>query len=355
MKGDLEYSWRDLLSVRSADMLPIADMRTAKRVGGIFWLWGAAVALILLPLAPPDRSSIGDAGWPVAIAIVAAATAYGLRLLRAARDDSGVDVEPGEILAFDYVAIVFIAGLNLLSGDVAPYEELLLIAAIYTAGVFAPRTTAIYMLFVAAALVVPLLGSDAADVSEQVSRWVIWTGLAMATSMLTSKQRLERAALLERGKEAQSLARADPLTGLGNRRAFDEAFRAASVRAARTETSLSVIIADVEAFKAVNDGYGLDAGDRLLQEVATALDGAVRAPDACFRWGGDEFVVLADIDATGAADLGRRLREEIADSCTRPDGRPVSLHVGIAELDRGTGDPDEILGLASRALKQGPN
>ena len=252
------------------------------------------------------------------------------------------------------MAVVLITALNLLSGNEAPYEELLLIAAIYTAGVFSPRATAVYMVFVAAALAVPLLGPDPHSVAEQVSRWVIWAGLAMATSTLIVKQRLERAALLERGEEARHLARADPLTGLGNRRAFDEAFRAASSRAVRTESSLSVIIADVEAFKAVNDVFGLDAGDRLLQEVAKTLDDAVRSPDACFRWGGDEFVVLADIDGQGAGELGRRLGDEIRRSCSRPDGQPVKLHVGVAQFDPGSSDPDAILGVASRAMKPVP-
>ena len=87
MKGQYEYSWRELLTVRSEDLFPIADLRTARRVGGIFWLWGAAVALLLLPLAPPDDSALGDAGWPIAAAIILAAVAYGIRLLRAARAD----------------------------------------------------------------------------------------------------------------------------------------------------------------------------------------------------------------------------------------------------------------------------
>jgi diguanylate cyclase (GGDEF)-like protein len=176
----------------------------------------------------------------------------------------------------------------------------------------------------------------------------------MAASMLIVKQRLERAVLMERGEEAQSLARADQLTGLGNRRAFEEAFRTAGARASRTQSSLSVIVADVEAFKTVNDAFGLDAGDRMLQEVASTLNGAIREPDSCFRWGGDEFVVLADIDGYGAGELGRRLSEEISRKCRRPDGAPVRLHVGVAEIAPGANDPEQILGYASRTMKPYP-
>ena len=350
MKGEVEYSWQQLLGVRSADLHLVSDMRMARRVGGIFWLWGALATLILIPLAPPDQSAVGKAGWPIAAGILLVAVLYAVRLLRASRPGSGPKVGPREILLFDYVAIAFITIANLLAGDQVPYEELLLLAAIYTAGVFSPRATAVYMVAVAAALSVPLL-ADTEAVAEQLSRLVVWSGLAMATSMLMVKQRLERAALLERGEEAQVQARADPLTGLGNRRAFDEALRAASKRAVRTERSLSVIIADVEAFKVINDVYGLDAGDRLLQEVASTLDAAVRSPDACFRWGGDEFVILADIGGQDAGSLGERLSDEISRNCTRPDGQPVRLHVGAAELDPNFDDPEQILGAASRAMK----
>ncbi len=95
----------------------------------------------------------------------------------------------------------------------------------------------------------------------------------------------------------------DPLTGLGNRRAFDEALAAATLRSSRTHTDLSVIVADLDSFKAINDAYGLPAGDRCLREVARAIDDAVRQPDSSFRWGGDEFVVVADVDQAGAQGL----------------------------------------------------
>jgi diguanylate cyclase (GGDEF)-like protein len=353
MKGEIEYSWRHLLGVRSADLHLIADLRTARRVGGIFWLWGVLVTLILVPLAPPDQSQVGNAGWPITAGMLLVAVLYAVRLLRSSRPGSDLDVRPNEILVFDYVAVAFVTILNLLAGGQVPYEEILLLAAIYTAGVFSPRATAVYMVAVAVALAVPL-AADAETVPEQVARLVIWSGLAMATSILMVRERLERVALVERGEEAQVQARADPLTGLGNRRAFDEALQAASNRAARTERPLSVIIADIEAFKVINDVYGLDAGDRLLQEVASTLDGAVRSPDACFRWGGDEFVILADVGGRDAGSLGERLSDEIGRSCARPDGRPVRLHVGAAELDPMSDDPEQILGAVSRSMKPGP-
>ena len=191
------------------------------------------------------------------------------------------------------------------------------------------------MVFVAAALAVPLLGSDPQPVSEQVSRWVIWSGLAMATSMLIVKQRLERAALLERGEEAQHLARADPLTGLGNRRAFDEAFGAASSRAVRTERSLSVIIADVEAFKAVNDVYRPRCR---RSPAARGRDDARRgrARARCLLplgWGRVRRARRHRRRRRRRAGPPARRRDQR--NCSRPDGQPVKLHVGVAQLDPG--------------------
>jgi len=80
----------------------------------------------------------------------------------------------------------------------------------------------------------------------------------------------------------------------------------------------------------------------------------MRTPDACFRWGGDEFVVLADVDRDDAVAFADRLVAEIAGSCTRPDGLPVRMHVGIAALEPDDGDPSEVLNAASRAMKRAP-
>ena len=349
--GESELTWRRLLAVRSAELYAVTDIDRVRRVGGIFWIWGALLAAVILPFAPPDQSTLGSAGWIVAGAIVLAAAAYGLAMYRGA-----AIFRPGwkVILAAGYAGLVTTTVLNWLAGTDAPYSELLLIGAIYVAASFPPRVLPPYVAAIAVALLLPLAWNADVLVIDQVARVLIWFGLGMAVSTLLARQRLERAALLERGEQARLLARADPLTGLGNRRAFDEALEIAGHRAARTERRVSVIVADVEEFKSVNDGHGLVAGDLLLREVAAAIAAAVRAPDACFRWGGDEFVILADVAGEDAAAFAERLDDEVSRTCTRPDGRPVRLHLGVAELDGRSGDPQDILNAASRAMKPAP-
>ncbi len=351
VKGESEQSWRRLFSVSSEELYAVTDIERVRRNGGILWLWGALIAAIILPFAPPDRSPLGAAGWIVAVAILIGAVVYGLLLFRR---EGRPRFGPAAILAFGYVGIATTVLLNWLADAGDPYEELLLIGALYVAAGFPPRVMAIYMGAIGFGLFIPLLWDGDILVIEQVARLLIWSGLAIAVSMLLARQRLDREELRVRGDRALEQARADPLTGLGNRRAFDEAFAVAALRAARTERPVSVIVADVEAFKSINDEYGLIAGDRLLREVAAAIQGAMRTPDACFRWGGDEFVVLADVDRDDAVAFADRLVAEIAGSCTRPDGLPVRMHVGVAALEPDDGDPSEVLNAASRAMKPAP-
>lgn len=349
--GESELTWRRLFAVSSAELYAATDADRVRRVGGVFWVCGALIAALILPFAPPDESSLGAAGWFVAGVIIIGAAGCGLAMLRGA-----VIFRPGwpVMLAAGYVGVITTTVLNWLAGPDAPYSELLLIGAIFVAASFPPRVLPPYMAAIAVALLVPVAWDADVLVIDQVARVLIWTGLGLAVSTLLARQRLEQATLLERGEEARLLARADPLTGLGNRRAFDEALEVAGHRAARTDRRVSVIVADVEGFKSVNDGHGLVAGDRLLRDVAAAIAGAVRAPDACFRWGGDEFAILADVDGDDAAAFADRLDREVSRACARPDGRPVRLHVGVAELEPGSGDPQEILNAASRAMKPAP-
>ena len=101
------------------------------------------------------------------------------------------------------------------------------------------------------------------------------------------------------------LARIDPLTGIANRRRFDEVFDAACLRARVQGTPLSLAVIDIDYFKAFNDGYGHQAGDAALRSIAAALQICVRRPDDVIaRFGGEEFVVLlpgATLDAAIAA------------------------------------------------------
>lgn len=338
--------WRQAISVGNAEFYATTDVEIAKKIGGGLWFAGATIALLMFPLAPLDQSALGDWGWLVGALTVIFAYGIGIRMLR-----FGGAISMNEILILNYIAVGVISVLMWLHGGFAPYTELLALPLLYTAAAHPPRRVLAFVAVTGVALALPLLYDPEQTVSVQLARFLLWSGLAIAATVYTAKVRLERQRLRTVSDEAHSEARLDPLTGLGNRRAFDEALAAAAARSSRTGSDLSVIVADLDSFKAINDRFGLPAGDRLLRDVARAIDETVRRPDSCFRWGGDEFVVIADVDRAGAAKLADRLDRAVGARCRRPDGAPVTLHIGAAQRgDSGT-DPATLLAEASAALK----
>lgn len=131
-----------------------------------------------------------------------------------------------------------------------------------------------------------------------------------------------------------SLARMDALTGLCNRRAFDETIESEWTRARRSGQLLSLVFIDLDNFKQVNDRFGHDAGDAVLQQVAEAIHHAVRAKiDSGFRLGGDEFAVLLPAsDAGSAAAVVARIRARCASSNPQIFRNP-EFSAGIVELE----------------------
>ncbi len=133
--------------------------------------------------------------------------------------------------------------------------------------------------------------------------------LKVAVELALSKHAAERAAT----EKMSELVLTDPLTGLANRRHFDQMLASEWDRAAREEHPLAVIMIDIDHFKAFNDSRGHAAGDECLKAVAKALRGHCTRPgDLVCRWGGEEFaVVLPGTDAAGAAHLARELVEVV--------------------------------------------
>jgi len=167
----------------------------------------------------------------------------------------------------------------------------------------------------------------------------------------------ERTAQLEEAnRQLAALSITDSLTGLANRRHFDDVLRAECARATRSRQPLAVIMLDVDYFKRYNDCYGHQAGDVCLVRVAQALAGGMRrASDLAARYGGEEFsFILPNTDAAAARQLGEALRGAIAGlqidhACA--DAGQVTISAGIA-LHTGPGapDPDALLRQADAAL-----
>ena len=132
----------------------------------------------------------------------------------------------------------------------------------------------------------------------------------------------------------ESAAR-DALTGVSNRKSFDERLTAELAFAQRHNTPLCLMLIDVDFFKRVNDTHGHQAGDAVLQAVAGVLERSIRAEDMVARYGGEEFGVIArGADLRGAAVMAERLRKSIALEAVEHQGRVlhVTASVGVASL-----------------------
>jgi diguanylate cyclase (GGDEF)-like protein len=165
-------------------------------------------------------------------------------------------------------------------------------------------------------------------------------------ALLTSNWERERRRLLRQ-------SRIDDLTGLYNLRALREQLPVWLGPAARTKRPMSILMLDMDGFKAVNDRLGHGVGNALLKEVASLLRFSVRVGDAPFRFGGDEFVVLlSDADAGGATVVARRMQElyESMGQTLQDTGLKVSFSFGIAVFPADGSTPDELLAHADQAL-----
>ncbi len=160
--------------------------------------------------------------------------------------------------------------------------------------------------------------------------------------------------LLNTQKELEYLATHDPLTGLWNRLAWKKLLTAEFERAHRNATNVAVLMVDVDHFKAVNDTYGHSAGDAVLHKIGETLRSLVRAYDHVGRYGGEEFLILAQqLSRNAVFDYADRIRATLAQTKVIYEGSPISVTVSIgvmfAEL-LPDGSPDMMVRAADRAL-----
>jgi len=130
----------------------------------------------------------------------------------------------------------------------------------------------------------------------------------------------------------ENLSLVDQLTGLANRRCFDERLQLEWGRAIRTETPISVLIFDLDHFKNYNDTYGHMQGDKVLQAVAKLFANELkRSVDFIARWGGEEFIaLLANTDGDGALDIAERIRRDVENAAIPlADGQATKITVSI--------------------------
>lgn len=153
--------------------------------------------------------------------------------------------------------------------------------------------------------------------------------------------------------ELKNLSARDALTGLLNRRSFDETRQREEERTRRYGHPLSLLMIDLDHFKSVNDTHGHKGGDEVLRSFAAVATSVLRDTDLLFRYGGEEFAaLLPDTTATGAIDAARRLVAAVAGTPLSAGGSKirVTCSVGAACLERGSAAAYDLLVEADKAV-----
>jgi diguanylate cyclase (GGDEF)-like protein len=311
-----------------------ADPMSARRVHALLWGIAALAGAVMLPFAPPVEA-IGAAGWAIAGVFVAGALFAALRF-----------ADPERVVTFDHLLLASYAGLVMIGvlqwltgGRGSPLQELYLLALISVVAVHAPRSALPFVLATNVALFVPFLydGWDPDIALDVAANALLWSVLAIAVSGVMASIRSQRLRLRLGEEEAQRLARVDGLTGLGNRRALDETLEAEVARSARSGSPLSAAIVDMDGLKDINDRFGHLEGDDCLRQVAVTIRDTVRTADRCFRWAGDEFVVLLpDTPADEAKRVCGRVSTAVRRSCANSAGEPLRVTCGCSQYEGGS-------------------
>lgn len=171
----------------------------------------------------------------------------------------------------------------------------------------------------------------------------------------THLQRWQRLLELRKSQEQlQKMALTDPLTQLGNRATFDMSIKQAVARSQRSEAPCSLLMIDLDHFKAFNDTHGHPVGDQILLLVAQAIRRAARDSDICCRYGGEEFaVILPDTTSRNAEILADRIHRQVRKvSQNQPrERRPITVSIGISSTHSCPEcHPHELIEEADQAL-----
>ena len=163
------------------------------------------------------------------------------------------------------------------------------------------------------------------------------------------------AELKDANEKLRGLAFRDGLTGLYNRRFFEDQFEKELDRVNRYSRLLSLVMIDIDHFKNINDTYGHPQGDIILSTVAQVFDTAIRHPDTAARYGGEEFVViLPETDVKGAVVLAERLREAVEKLEINAGNEiiKITISLGVTEykMEKGRKSMSEVIDTADRAL-----
>jgi diguanylate cyclase (GGDEF)-like protein len=312
------------------------------RVSGTLWTVSGMVALVCVFLPGSHHAALG---W--VLGLVALVLAYGIGSVtgwipwqRASLDE----------LAWGTVVTIPVVGLAiyLSGGSLSFVEPMLVCSLLYIAFYFPPRWAwplTIELVLVAGS---PLLYDSDAIENAFLPRYLALAGTFLAATwvMLELKSRLVGAEARQR-----EFASRDPLTGVGNRREFDQTLRAALGRRGADASPLALFIVDLDDFKSVNDGHGHPVGDAVLREAATRVRAVLRSDDSLARIGGDEFAVIAPgANENGARSLAEAIQVALAADAGESGMPAPAASVGWAVFPLDGGDYETLMHAADRRM-----
>jgi diguanylate cyclase (GGDEF)-like protein len=297
-------------------------------------IYAGAALLTVLAAAPPGGQG-GMALEPGAVAVVAS-----LVLLAV-----GTRLPTREVFLFGLLGVALIGVAVATSDSYGDGAVLYVWPAVWTAYFFRTRGAILIVAWIGIVHAVALMTLPPGQAS--LERWIDVEVAVAVVAAVVRTLAIRQARLVDRLAQE---ARVDPLTGLLNRRGFDERLGLELARAARDQTWLTVVRFDVDHFKQINDTYGHDAGDRVLAWLGRAVTERIRGVDAAARVGGDELIIVVPrTDAAAGRALADRIRAIVATA--RPEGIDVSVSAGVASLLAPQGSA-QTLEEADRALYQ---
>jgi diguanylate cyclase (GGDEF)-like protein len=334
---------RERLALSAAPDQPAAAVAEARPDAGLmarslmylFAIGGTVTLLSLLVGTPPDN---------VSRLVVTAVSAYGIALLLLI----GYDRMPS--WSFDLLlasGTVLVEWAVWASGEsTSPYAMLFFLIAIW-AFYFLPQGRAVVQLGIVALAYTAVVAVAEDRSSTAVIHWAATTSALIVAGALIGVQRAHTRRVVRRLADD---ARRDTLTGLINRRGFEELFATEMERARRTDGRLSVIVADLDRFKRLNDRFGHQAGDQALQRVAEILQTAKRRIDTAARIGGEEFaVIVPSSDHHAAYILAERMRREVRETFAN-DPSALTVSLGVAAFSVHGASAEALVRNADQAL-----
>jgi diguanylate cyclase (GGDEF)-like protein len=322
------------MSVRGT---PISDDR-ALMARTYAYLFGTGGTLLLATVAlphPPDRQILGML-IPAAIAYLTTAW-FVLEFDRIPMWVFRISPALGVLLS---TAVVYFGGVGAM-GAYAMYFFWVVLAASYL------LSTPLALAHIALSSVCYGAALAARGFPDGLLYWVMATGTLSVFGLLTVALRAQTEKVVGR---LVDVAGTDSLTGLANRRDFEERFGRELQRSRRTGRPLGLVVLDLDWFKEINDRFGHEAGDRTLQQLAGVLRRETRSIDTAARLGGEEFAVIAPEGSEGDAyQLAERLRSQVKEEFAG-HAWPLTASCGVSSFPSSGSTSADLMRAADRAL-----